>query len=220
MSNRLVIGNKNYSSWSLRAWLPARKVGLAFDELMLDLDTPEFYERIETLSPSRTVPALHLGDEVIWDSLAIAETLADRYPDAGLWPAAPALRAYARCICAEMHSGFPALRSELPMNCRARGRQPELSDNARRDVARVIAIWVECDERRGETPGGLLGGFTVADAMYAPVASRFATYGIEMPAAAQRFVDWIHADPDMRQWQAAAEAETRVLEHEERGRPT
>lgn len=218
MSNTLVIGNKNYSSWSLRAWLPARKVGLAFDELLLDLDTPEFYERIEALSPSRTVPALHLGDERLWDSLAINETLADRFPDAGLWPSDPAQRAYARCISAEMHSGFPALRRELPMNCRARGRRLSPSDDAARDIARIIAIWVDCDARRGDAPGGLLGGFTVADAMYAPVASRFATYGIELPPEAQRFVDWIHADADMQAWQSAAEAETLVLEHEERGR--
>ena len=218
MPNTLVIGTKNYSSWSLRAWLPARKVGLEFDELKLDLDTEDFHARIGDLSPSRTVPALRLGDDVLWDSLAIAETLADRFPEAGLWPADRALRAYARCISAEMHAGFTALRSELPMNCRASGRRLTPSDAAARDIARVIAIWCECDERRGDAPGGLLGGFTIADAMFAPVASRFVTYAIALPPAAQRFVDWIHADPDMQAWVDEARRERLVLEHEERGR--
>ncbi|MEM6638443.1 MAG: glutathione S-transferase family protein [Pseudomonadota bacterium] len=217
MKNTLVIGSKNYSSWSLRAWLVARKAGLEFDELKLDLDTPEFDARIGNLSPSRTVPALHLGDEVIWDSLAIADVIADRMPHAGLWPDDGTRRAFARCISAEMHSGFPALRSEMPMNCRARGRLLAPSERAVGDVARVLAIWDECAERFGHLDGGLVGGFTIADAMYAPVASRFLTYGVELTPAAQRFVDFIHADPDMQQWQAAAEAETQVLPHEEKG---
>ena len=189
------------------------------EETLLELDLPSFYEQIPALSPSHTVPALHLGDEVLWESLAILETLADRYPHAQLWPSDPVLRAYARCISAEMHSGFPALRREMPMNCRVRDRHIDLSDHARRDIDRVLAIWAQCDDKRNGARGGLLGGFTVADAMYAPVASRFLTYGIELPESARRFVDFVHADPDMRQWQAAAEAETRVIEDEEQGQP-
>lgn len=207
MTNTLVIGSKNYSSWSLRAWLVARKVGLEFDELKLDLDTPEFYARIGPLSPSRTVPALHLGDEIVWDSLAIADVLADRYPDAGLWPEDPGLRAFARCISAEMHASFASLRTELPMNCRAKNRHVDISEKTRQDIARIQAIWDECEQRRDGAPGGLLGGFTIADAMYAPVASRFKTYDIPLNPAARRFVDHIHADPDVIAWRKEAQAE-------------
>jgi glutathione S-transferase len=217
MSATMIIGNRNYSSWSLRAWLMAKKTPLEFDETSLDLDTPDFYARIDALSPSKTVPALHLDGDIIWDSLAIGETLAERYPEAGLWPDDATLRAYARCICAEMHSGFAALRREMPMNCRATGRNANASEATLRDIARIKDIWAECRRRRTSHDGGLLGGFTMADAMYIPVALRFVTYGVDLNAEDQAYVDWVLGEPDVADWMAGAHTETHVIEGEEVG---
>ncbi|MFK7889157.1 MAG: glutathione S-transferase family protein [Gammaproteobacteria bacterium] len=217
MSATMVIGNKNYSSWSLRAWLMARQTPLEFEELKLDLDTPDFYARIEALSPSLTVPALHIDGDIVCDSLAIGETLAERYPAAGLWPEDRMMRAYARSISAQMHSGFAALRTEMPMNSRATGRTISASEATLSDIELVKGIWRECRRRRTDSDGGLLGGFTIVDAMYIPVALRFNTYGVALGPDDRAYLDWVKAQPDVAAWMAAAQSEPQFLEDGEVG---
>lgn len=216
MSATLVIGNKTYSSWSMRGWLAARKTPLPFTERQLWLDTPGFADEIAPLSPSRRVPALHVDGEVIWDSLAIGEYLAERYPEAGLLPADPLARARLRSVCAEMHAGFGSLRATLPFNCRAQGRRVEFGAATSADIVRVCDIWRDCLARSG-ADGGLFGGFTLADAMYVPVALRFATYGIALDEPCARYVRWCQADDDVRAWCADAQHETQVIDAEEVG---
>lgn len=212
----LYIGNRTYSSWSLRAWLLMAEAGIDFEEVRIPLDTPEFDERIAAISPARRVPVLVLDGRPVWDSLAIAETVAERWPGKGLWPDDPGLRAHARSISAEMHAGFTALRTALPMNCRAMGRKVPLSPELKSDLERIFAIWSECGERAGG--GWLFGRFGVADAMYAPVVLRLRTYGVELPQAARGFADRVLESKAMQRWLAAAESETEVLEKEEAGR--
>lgn len=216
MALKLVIGNKNYSSWSLRAWLLLAESNIPFDEIRVPLDTPEFPEQIRQYSDAACVPVLLLDNEVVWDSLAIAETIAERWPDAGLWPADAAARAHARSVSAEMHSGFHALRELMPMNCRALGRKVPLTAALTRDIDRVFAIWADCAERYGG--GWLFGKFSVADAMYAPVALRLRTYGINLPEAAQSFSRRLLESEALQNWLVASESETEVLETEEIGK--
>ncbi len=216
MKPKLYIGNRNYSSWSLRAWFLLAESGLEFEEERLPLGTREFEERIATISPARRVPVLALGNERVWDSLAIAETVAERWPDKSLWPPDPAARAHARSISAEMHAGFFSLRAEMPMNCRALGRQVPLTRELQADIDRVIAIWSDCAERYGG--GWLFGRYSVADAMYAPVVLRFRTYGVDLPPAARGYADRVLQSRALQKWLAAAESETEVLQHEELGR--
>jgi glutathione S-transferase len=212
---KLYIGNRNYSSWSLRAWFLLAEAGIDFDEERLPLDTKEFEERIGAISPSRRVPVLVLGDEKVWDSLAIGETVAERWPDKGLWPTDPAARSHARSISAEMHAGFACLRGEMPMNCRAMGRQVPLSAGLKQDIDRIVAIWSDCAERYGG--GWLFGTFSVADAMYAPVVLRFRTYGTDLPEPARAYADRVLQSRALHKWLAAAESETEVIEREEAG---
>lgn len=215
MKPKLYIGNRNYSSWSLRAWLLLAEAGIDFDEERIPLDTREFEERIGAISPARRVPVLVLDGAPVWDSLAIAETVAERWPDKGLWPADPEPRAHARSISAEMHSGFTALRSQMPMNCRAMGRKVPLSPELKADMDRIFAIWSECAARSGG--GWLYGRFGVADTMYAPVVLRFRTYGVDLPQSAHGYADRVLASKAIQRWLAAAESETEVLEAEEAG---
>ena len=197
----LVIGNKNYSSWSLRPWIALKVLGVPFDEKRIALRRPETKAEILRYSPSGHVPVLIDGDAVVWDSLAILEYLAERHPQ--LWPKDRAQRAKARAIAAEMHSGFPHLREHLSMNtrkhCPGRGRTPE----ALKDVERIDAIW---SEARGPF---LFGPFTAADAMYAPVVLRFRTYGVEVRK--QGYMDAMLALPAMREWIEAAEREPETI---------
>lgn len=215
MKLELVIGNKNYSSWSLRAWLLLSEAGIAFDEIRLPLDTPEFAEQVRRYSPAGCVPVLLLDGNPVWDSLAIAETVAERWPAAGLWPDDPVERAHARSISAEMHSGFSELRAHLPMNCRAMGRKVGLPDSLAKEIDRVFEIWTDCHRRYGG--GWLFGRFSVADAMFAPVALRFRTYGINLPASAMSFPTRLLQSRAMQNWLVAAESETEVLENDETG---
>lgn len=208
---KLVIGNKNYSSWSLRPWLLMRQAGIDFEEIHVSLFAQGSAEQIASYSPAGKVPVLIDGDVAVWDSLAIAEYLAERLPGKQLWPADVAERAHARAICAEMHAGFANLRSQLPMNATA--VLPGLGWNAavQRDVDRVAQIWTGLRERHGAKGPFLFGDFTVADAYYAPVVSRFATYGIHLPELAKSYADFMLALPAMQEWIAAAREEREFL---------
>jgi glutathione S-transferase len=214
----LVIGNKNYSSWSLRPWLALRMAGIPFDELRIPLYVPGATDAILRHSPAGKVPILRDGDVTVWESLAICEYAAERAPGAGLWPASPPARAHARAISAEMHAGFSALRSALPMNLRVERARIPLEPAVRADVERVVAIWEECRTRFGAgVPSGgsggpfLFGAFTNADAMFAPVVTRFHSYGVTLPAAAQAYADAVRALAPMREWAEAAVAESERL---------
>jgi glutathione S-transferase len=207
----LFIGSKNFSSWSLRPWLAMKMAKLAFEEVLIPLRRPETKDRIAPHSPSGKVPALKIEDgdhaRTIWDSLAICETLAERHVEAQLWPEDASVRAEARAIAAEMHAGFPNLRNVLAMEIAARHPTPPLDDAVQKEIARIVAIWNSALSRFGKQGGFLFGGFTIADAFYAPVATRFETYGIHLPAVAQAYTQRVLALAPMREWEAAAKAE-------------
>lgn len=213
----LIIGNKNYSSWSLRAWLAARKANMDVEEKRLPLDTPEFSKEIVHYSPTRRVPVLRDKGRVIWDSLAIAEYANDAYAGGTLWPQDAAVRAIARATTAEMHSGFAALRGGMPMNIRASDRTVVQNEALSTDIRRVIELWRTCRQEFGAEGSWLFGSFSIADAFYAPVTFRFTTYGVPLAAVEQEYVDHVQSDPDVRAWVAAALAETEVIEAEEVG---
>ena len=211
----LAMGNKNYSSWSLRPWMLLKHLGLPFEERVLQLDTPQFASEVAGLSPTRRVPVLRHGELWIWDSLAICEyacELAGRG-----WPQDRAARAVARSACAEMHSGFEALRSQWPMNARATGRRtpPDAARDA--NVARIQQLWAECRTRFGARGPWLFGEYSVADAMYAPVVLRFRTYGAQPGGAAAAYVETALADPHLQSWIAAAAAEPWTIGYSEIG---
>jgi glutathione S-transferase len=199
MGMLLVIGNRNYSSWSLRGWLALKHSGASFEELVIPLSQPQTAQEIGRHSPSGRVPVLKNGERTIWDSLSIGEYVAERYPEAKLWPQDLDARALARSACAEMHSGFQALRAHLPMNIRLRRKKP-LTPEVERDVARIVALWTECRTRYGRGGPFLFGHFTLADAFYTPVATRFVTYGVPVEASAQEYVRTALATPAMVEW--------------------
>ena len=208
----LFIGSKNTSSWSLRPWLAMKMAGLPFEESLIRLRTPETKAAISAHSPSGKVPALQIDEAgaslVVWDSLAILETLAERHPSAlSWWPKDNAARAEARSVSAEMHSGFPDVRNILPMEIATKKPTPELNDAIQAQIARIVAIWSSALSRFGKDGGFLFGPFSIADAMYAPVVTRFETYGIPLPAVAQAYTQRILALPAMREWTEAAKAE-------------
>jgi glutathione S-transferase len=211
-SLKLVIGNKNYSSWSMRPWLALRANAIAFDEVFIPLytDNKADKDRILSFTLSGKVPALIDGDVTIWDSLAILEYLAEKFPEKKLWPQDSASRAHARSISAEMHSGFAALRNECGMNLHRPVRAIALSDDARANVARVQEIWTECHRHYGGP--FLFGAFSAADAMYAPVVHRFRTYAIEVLSGARHYVEAKTSLPAFQQWTRDALAETLVIE--------
>ena len=208
----LTIGNKNYSSWSLRPYLALAATGAPYREEVIPLSRPDSKAAILAVNPAGKVPVLRDGDLVIWDSLAICEYLAEQFPAAGLWPADAAERARARAISAEMHSGFAALRENMPMDIRARKPGRGHTPAALADAARVLAIWREC---RARAQGGpfLFGRFSIADAMYAPVTTRFVTYGVELDDVGRAYVDAVAALPAMQAWVAAAAQEPWTIEY-------
>jgi len=213
MTLQLVIGNKNYSSWSMRPWLALRANAIAFEEIFIPLYTGQAdKQRILSFTRSGKVPSLIDGEVTIWDSLAIIEYIAERFPQALLWPEDRAARAHARSISAEMHSGFPALRNECGMNLRRPVRAVVLSADARADIARIQQIWIGCRERYGKRGPFLFGSFSAADAMYAPVVHRFLTYAIEVAPAARHFMDAMMSLPAFQEWTRAGLAETLVIE--------
>jgi glutathione S-transferase len=213
MALQLVIGNKNYSSWSMRPWLALRANDIAFDEVFIPLYTgDEDKKRILSFTHSGKVPALIDGDVTIWDSLAIIEYLAEGFPETRLWPEDRARRAHARSISAEMHSGFVALRTECGMNLHRPVGAIKLSADARANVARIQQIWIECRERYGEFGPFLFGAFGGADAMFAPVVHRFRTYAIPMAPEAQDYMNTVMSLPAFQEWTTAGLAETLVIE--------
>lgn len=209
----LVIANQNYSSWSLRPWLALKQTGLPFSLTVIPLKQESTKAQILARSPSGKVPALVHNGLTVWDSLAICEYLAELAPDAGLWPSDRAARATARSVSAEMHSGFTALRSNMPMNIGGDmpgwGRAPGVAE----DIARIEAIWTDLRQRFSSQGPYLFGGFGIADAMYAPVVTRFKTYGVQVNATAQAYADAVQAHPFMQEWTAAAAAETWVVDY-------
>lgn len=213
MALTLAIGNKNYSSWSMRPWIALKATGIAFDEVDIPLYTGSTdKQRILDFTRSGKVPVLVDGDITVWDSLAIIEYVAERFPDARLWPHDVASRAHARSVSAEMHSGFMALRNECGMNIhRPIGSKP-LSDDAKANIARVQQIWTECRARYGGQGPYLFGAFTGADAMFAPVIHRFRTYAIEVTPEVHGYMDTMWANAAFQEWTRAALAETLVIE--------
>jgi glutathione S-transferase len=201
----LYIGNKNYSSWSLRPWVLMKTAGIAFREERIALYRPGSRERLLAVAPAGKVPCLHDGATVVWDSLAIAEYLAERHP--GVWPADPAARAWARCASAEMHSGFAVLREEFGMNVRlAMSRQP--SAQVAPEISRILALWREGRDRFGRGGDFLCGAFSVVDAFWCPVAFRFRSYGIALDETAGAYHRALLALPAMREWAEDAVRET------------
>ena len=215
MRLHLIIGNKNYSSWSFRPWLAMKVAGIAFRETLLPLDAPDFKVRLATLGGAGKVPLLIDGEIRIWESLAILEYLAETFPDAGLWPRDPAARAHARAIASEMHSGFSSVRDQLPMNIRRPVIRRALDADAAADAARIGTIWSESRDRFGAGGPFLFGAFGAADAMYAPVVSRFHTYAVEVGAVARAYMAALMELPAWKEWREAALRETSVLPHDE-----
>jgi glutathione S-transferase len=209
----IYLGNKNYSSWSLRPWLVLKQMGIAFGEVVIPLFQPMSKATILEHSPSGKLPALRHGAVAIWDSLAICEYLAETFPGLRLLPVQGAARALARAVNAEMHAGFPALRAHLPMNVRSSFPNRGVTPEVQADINRIAAIWRDCRKRCGADAGEFLfGHFTIADAMYAPVATRFRTYKIALEPDAQAYCDMILGLPAMKEWLAAARNEPMVID--------
>ena len=208
----IYIGNKNYSSWSLRAWLMLKQAGIAFDEVVIPIQTPTTRGEILRHSPSGKVPALCHGAVTVWESLAIGEYLAETVPAARLWPEDAAARAVARAVSTEMHAGFANLRRHLPMNMRASLPGRALTPEVAADLARIAALWRDCRRRFGTGGPYLFGHFSIADAMFAPVVSRFRTYEIDLGGEAQTYAASLWAYPPLQEWAAAARNEAMIIE--------
>ncbi|RUR84100.1 glutathione S-transferase family protein [Chlorogloeopsis fritschii PCC 9212] len=207
----LVIGNKNYSSWSLRSWLAMKQFGLEFHEICIPLYTTESVSKISQYSPSGKVPVLLHGSLAIWDSLAICEYLAEEYPHLHWWPKDKSARAIARSISAEMHSGFQTLRQNMPMNCRAKLPGKGMAIGVQKDIDRITTIWQECRQKFGAGGDMLFGKFTIADAMFAPVVLRFVIYDVQLDDIARNYVETILKLPALQEWIKAAETEQEVI---------
>jgi glutathione S-transferase len=216
MALKLILGNKNYSSWSLRPWIAMRHAGLAFEEEVIPLYEPGSRERILKYSPAGKVPVLLDGDTAIWESIAILEYVAEKFPKAQLWPADEKARAHGRAIAAEMHAGFGALRRHCPMNMRRRARKLALTAEVVEDVRRIEVIWTDCRARYGAGGPFLLGQFSIADAMYAPVVSRFFSYAIGVGAAAEAYMATMMSLPAWQEWERDGVAERWVMPGNER----
>ncbi len=214
----LVIGNKTYSSWSLRAWLALKHTSVTFTEILLFMDTPEFKPAVRKYSPTGKVPLLKHGSLAIWDSIAICEYLAEQFPASKLWPEDVTARALARSVSAEMHSGFMAIRKNLPFNCRASGRHVPMTAELETEVNRVTELWCDCREHYGQSGPWLFGQFSIADAMYIPVALRFVTYGTKLDSTARAYVEAAQSLSVIQEWVAAAKLEKAVIETSEVGR--
>jgi len=215
MSLTLVIGNKNYSSWSLRPWIAMKVAGIPFEEIVIPLYEPGSREEMLKYSPAGKVPILIDGDERVWESLAILEHLADRFPDAGLWPKDRRARSHARVVATEMHAGFQPLRRDCTMNLWLPVKPRPQSEEVLANMRRIEELWRDCRARFGAGGPFLLGGFGAADAMYAPVVSRFHTYGLPVAADTRAYMDAVMALPAWREWYDAAMKETWIMKHNE-----
>ena len=213
---KLVIGNKNYSSWSLRPWLLLSAFKIEFTEVQESLAEKGIKKRFEQYSPSGKVPVLLDGDLIIWDSLAICEYISEKYLAGKGWPEEINKRAEARAVCAEMHSSFTALRNEMPMNCRAT-RKLDLSSAAKTDIAQIDSIWSHYTDKNSPIGPWLFGHFSIADCFFAPVAFRFSTYGISLSESAQRYSSLLLKHESVAAWQEAAQAETEIIPRDEAG---
>jgi glutathione S-transferase len=211
----LILGNKNYSSWSFRPWIAMKVAGIPFAETVVSLEANDFKERIMKMSGAGKVPVLLDGDVRVWESLAILEYLSEKFPAAGLWPGDAAARAHARAIACEMHAGFASLRRRLPMNMWRPVLPRQLEPDALSDVARIEAIWSECRARFGAGGPFLYGAFGAADAMYAPMVSRFHTYAVGVGAVARDYMHAVMALPAWKEWREAALREPWILPHDE-----
>ncbi len=211
-SYRLIIGNKAYSSWSLRPWLALKVAKIPFEEQVIPLQQAQTPAALKAASPAARVPVLCDGDVTVWESLAILEYLAERHPDAKLWPSDIKARAYARTIATEMHSGFAALRSACPMNVRRQTAWRDRGASVNADIKRIKDIWVECRNRYGSQGPFLMGSFSAVDAMYAPVVTRFHTYGVQGEESIAAYIKTILALPAMQEWYQAAAAEPWIIE--------
>lgn len=211
----LYIGNKNYSSWSLRPWLLMKHFGIPFCEHLVSVAGRDYNAALKPIAGNARVPCLHEDGFQVWDSLAIAETLAERHP--AMWPADARARARARSICAEMHSGFSHLRSAMPMNLKLRLRGRPTTPEVQRDIDRIVEIWQEARTQYASGDGPwLFGDFSVADAMFAPVACRFDIYNVPLPAGAAAYRDTVLAHPALQEWRTAGLAESEAHAHYDR----
>ena len=202
-SLKLVVGTKNLSSWSLRAWLVLRQSGLAFDEVLIELDRPDSLRMKQRWAPHGKVPVLHDGNLVVWESLAIAEFVAEKAPQARLWPVGTTARAIARSVSNEMHAGFVELRRNLPMNIKGQDPQRARTEGTRHDIRRILELWRDCRTRFGADGPFLFGQFTIADAMYAPIVTRFRTYGVDCDAVGKAYCEAVWSLSALREWVAA-----------------
>ena len=221
---QLILGNKNYSSWSFRPWIAMKVAGIAFEDTVVPfgdpIGNPEFKQRLRPYTPAGKVPVLIDGSLHLWETLAILEYLAEKFPAAALWPAEVAARAHARVVSNEMHAGFSALRSECPMNMRRPVKARALPAEAQADVARIDALWSDCRARFGAGGPFLFGRFSAADAMYAPVVSRFHTYAIPVGREAKSYMEVMMALPAWAEWKAAGIKETWIVPEDEADWPT
>lgn len=211
----LVIGNKNYSSWSMRAWLMLKHTGVDFDEMRIPLFVEGYKEKLFSCSPAGKVPVYRDGDLLVWDTLAIGEYLYENHPS--LWPAQREACARARSVSAEMHSGFVPLRKAMPMNIRARGRKVAMSAELEADIARIKTIWRELRTQYAAAGPWLFGQYSIADAMFAPVAFRFLTYGVSEPGVVDEYVQTVTRDPLVLEWVRDSELEQEVVDSFEVG---
>ena len=211
----LVIGNKNYSSWSLRPWIWMKQAGIPFTEKRVSLFVDTTRTELEPYFSNYKVPVLQDGDLLVWDTLAILEYLGEKHPQAAAWPEDLQARALARSISAEMHSSFTALRGAMPMNCRKYYPEFEYSDTVQRDIDRVVRLWTHCRKEYGAGGDWLFGRYSIADAMYAPVVMRFHGYDVKLPRVAQLYVETTLANPFIEEWVEAGRQETETIEQNE-----
>jgi glutathione S-transferase len=209
----LLIGNKKYSSWSLRPWIVMKQAGLKFDEQFVALQQPNTKANILKHSPSGKVPFLRHGKIEVWESLAICEYLNEAFPKAGLWPRDKAARAQARAVSNEMHGGFADLRRYLPMDVSRRIDEPSRAQAVKGEIDRIAALWTQCRRKYGKGGAFLFGKFSIADGMFAPVVTRFSTYGVKLPPVAAAYVKTMMALPAMKEWIAAAKEEPWVIDY-------
>ena len=215
---QIVIGNKNYSSWSMRPWVLAKEAGIPFEEVQLKFNKEDgglTVDGIQRFNVAGKVPVLVVDGEPVWDSLAICETLAERFPEKQLWPADRSARQVARSICAEMHSGFTSMRSSMPMNIARQYPGKGMTDGTRADIDRILAIWTGCREKFGKAGTMLFGRFSVADAFFAPVVMRFRAYAVELPPVARAYSEAVEALKSVREWMDGARQEKEFVPTDE-----